>query len=380
MKKKITLEALGPVFSGGIRIADNFLESEPFLRGSVLRAAFANEILLECPLADVPGRGGQLNYIEVKDPEGKCLNCPKRMICERFSDMTFSFAYPDDGIPAPFTSVACKDHGTDHPIKDTIVESGVVKCEKCAAGLGRMESLKGLIKRDESGYRKVSPKSSLSTHTAIDYNTHTAEDGKLYTVKSISKGTVFSAVIDDCETNMVEIGTVIRAGRYSSAGYGKLIVRSLESCEKDVAEEVEENVNTFESRFGISGKATLLFTADAILDLESDSTPKTNEEYRKLWNKALIGEDSSLLSVEKVTAETQLYTGYNTSRPWGEWKDKTPTLMVKKGTSILLNYDVGRRNEALSVLTKMQLEGIGEQTKDGYGAVCVCHPFHILGV
>ena len=115
MKKKIVLEALSPLICGGIRIADNFFESEQFIRGSVLRAAFANRILLECPLADVPGGGGQLNFVEEKDPEGICENCPKKEICRRFSEMTFSFAYPDGAVPAPFTTMVCKDHGTAHP-------------------------------------------------------------------------------------------------------------------------------------------------------------------------------------------------------------------------------------------------------------------------
>ena len=78
MRKTVEFELLDPFFSGGVRIADNFLESEGFIRGSVLRAAFTNDILLQCPFADEPSKDGKLNFVEIKDKDGKCESCPNK--------------------------------------------------------------------------------------------------------------------------------------------------------------------------------------------------------------------------------------------------------------------------------------------------------------
>ena len=149
MKQKVKFELIQPLMCGGIRIAENFLESEPFIRGSVLRAAFANLILLECPLADQVTSDGKHNYIELKDPDGRCMDCPRRNICEKFGEMTFSFAYPDDSFPAPLTAKQCKKCGTTHPIKDILVEDTELHCDKhenSDAAARRMENLKGMCR------------------------------------------------------------------------------------------------------------------------------------------------------------------------------------------------------------------------------------------
>ena len=61
VKQKVKFELLQPVMCGGIRVENNFFESEEFIRGSVLRAAFANSILLECPFADSQSADGKYN-------------------------------------------------------------------------------------------------------------------------------------------------------------------------------------------------------------------------------------------------------------------------------------------------------------------------------
>ena len=379
MRKKVEFELLSPLMTGGIRIADNFLESESFIRGSVLRAAFANEILLECPLADVPGKNGELNFIEEKEPDGKCQDCPNRNICRAFSNMYFSFAYPADSIPAPLTAKVCKTAGLRHRIQDTVVQNGRLQCPDCQAGLKRMESLKGLIRQEIDAYSSVRIHSVLTTHTAINYDTHIADDGKLFTIKAIPRGLIYTAEIDDCDTGFLCTGKVIHVGKYASAGYGKLRIKSISDAQIFTTDQTADDIRAFQNALQAPNQAALLFRSDAILDIPADHAILPDEEYLRIWQNALFGSKDSV-TVEKVYAETQLYSGYNTARKWGEWKDKQPILLVKKGTSVLLHITEGAEQQAYATLTNIAENGIGQRTKDGFGSVSVCHPLHRLGV
>lgn len=379
MRKRIEFELLDSLMCGGVRVADNFLESENYIRGSVLRAAFASEILLECPLADCKGKNGENNFIELKEPDGRCSCCPKRKICSSFSDMFFSFAYPMGAMPAPFTAKTCKTAGLYHRMQDTICQRDRrLICADCTNGLKRMETVKGLIRDNGLRYENVRINRTLSTHTAIDYNTHTAEEGNLYTVKAIPKGITYTAVIDDRDSDLIAVGNVIYVGKYSSNGFGKMRICSAHELELVTEEKIEEDIHDFQEKLNEPNKASLLFMSDSLLDFPQSNKVLSTKEYINLWQKAILGDDETSLRVDKVFAETELYSGYNTSREWGNWKDDKPILLVKKGTSVLL--DVIDINRAVTVLKELIENGLGKRTSDGFGEVAVCHPIHRLGV
>ena len=379
MRKRVELELLSPLMCGGMRVADNFLESEQVIRGSVLRAAFANEILLECPLADVPGKNGELNFIEEKQPEGICADCPRKLICRAFSDMFFSFAYPAGSLPAPLTAKVCKTAGLRHGLQDTIVQNGRLQCPDCTEGFRRMESLKGLIRTAQNGYESVHIKPVLTTHTAVSYDTHSADENRLFTVKAIPKGMVYTAEIDDCGTGLLSEGKIIYAGKFSSTGYGKMRIRTVSDAPAVSAASVADSIRTFQETLHAPHQASLLFLSDVVLDLPQDHALLPNESYLRIWQQAMFGDETSV-TVEKVFADTQLYSGYNTARKWGEWKDRQPSLLIRSGSSVLLRIAEGAEQQAYAVLTDIAEHGIGGKTKDGFGAVAVCHPLHRLGV
>lgn len=381
MKQKVEFELLSDVICAGVKVADNFLESEPYIKGSVLRAAFANEVLLECPLADAPSSNGRYNFIEIKDSEGKCKECAHRKICEHFSDMTFSFAYKNDVFPAPFTAKVCKKCGTMHSVKDTIYENGVIACDECTGKIKRMENLKGFIKL--TGNRRVSSEKtemSLSTHTAINYYSDTTKDGSLFSIKAIRKGQRFTAVIDDMESGMLYEGAVIYAGKYSSNGYGKLKIVSLAPADKITEDTVKTRICGFNKRFGTDNKAALLCLSDMCVEADERDDILDNAAYTDKWTRLLFGDEDMPFSIDTVFAETQLYSGYDTSKKWGSWRSTTPDMLVLKGTSILITIKDGRFDEAVKKLAEIEKNGIGKKCSDGYGRIAVCHEIHCLGV
>lgn len=380
MRKIVEFELLSPLMCGGVRVADNFLESEKFIRGSVLRAAFANDILLECPLADMPSEDGKLNYIELKQPEGKCANCVHREKCRKFSDMYFSFAYPQKSIPAPMTLRACKSSGLKHPLQDIIYQKSRLSCSECQSGTKRMEGFKGYLRMEDNVYVETKVNFLLSTHTAIDYHTHTAEDGKLFSIKAVPAGWHFTAEIDDCDSGMLFEGKEIYVGKYSSVGYGKLKIVSITDSIEITEQLISKKVEKFQKNLDAPYKAALLFLSDAIFDIPITKTSQSTKDYLELWHNVIIGDANSPVRVEKVYAETQLYSGYDTSESWGNWKVKEPKLYILKGTSVLLDISNERIEEAMSLLTDIAKNGVGCRTSDGFGAVAVCHDLHQLGV
>lgn len=380
MRKIVEFELLSPLMCGGVRIADNFLESEKFIRGSVLRAAFATDILLDCPLADIPSEDGKLNFVELKQPDGKCASCVHKDKCKNFSDMFFSFAYPEDSIPAPMTVRACKSSGLNHSLQDIIYQNGRLACPECQKGTKRMEGFKGYLKYDNGSYSEVKVPFSLSTHTSIDYHTHTAEDSKLFSIKAVSAGIRFTAEIDDCDSGMLYEGKEVYVGKYSSVGYGKLKIVSLKEKNELSIQSLTESVDKFQKKLDAPNKVTLLFLSDAIFDIPVSSTSQSTKDYLELWQKVIIGDIDSQIKVEKVYAETQLYSGYDTSESWGNWKVKEPKLYILKGTSVFLDISKAAKDDAMTFLTNLAKKGIGYRTQDGFGEIAVCHELHQLGV
>lgn len=385
MKQKVKFELLQPVMCGGIRIENNFFESEAFIRGSVLRAAFANQILLECPYADCKSSDGKYNFIEIKNADGRCKECQYNQICKLFGDMTFSCAYPENSIPAPFTAKKCKKCGTNHKIKDTLVESGMIVCDECKAkkadDIARMENLKGLICQD--GEKTVSLKvpKTLSTHTAINYHSHIADDGSLFSIKAIEKGQIYTAIIDDCNSGMLNIGDVIYSGKYSSCGFGKMKIVDLQPVSDCSESDIKERIEKFNIRFNTNNQVSVLLISDMLpLEINISDNVLTNEEYLEYWQKSIFGSDELPFSILKIFTETQLYSGFDTSKSWGNWKQTNPELLLKKGTSLLLEIKENYFDEAIETLTKMQNNGIGKKTQDGFGQVEICHPIHCTGV
>ncbi|MBP1549633.1 MAG: hypothetical protein J6A05_06475, partial [Oscillospiraceae bacterium] len=327
MKKLVKFRFESDVICGGIKTNNNFIKSVDIINGAVLRAAFANDILLDCKFADEAVDGKKYQVVYRKQ---KCEGCKHENVCKKFSDMTFSFLIPENSMPAPFTARTCKAHGTAHPIMDTVMESGMLRCKGCG---GRMENLKGIIDRDTFSTVRI-PHSS-TTHTAINHNTRTAKTGSLFSVEAIRKGCIYECEIDDLDSGMLCEEKVVYIGKYSSSGFGKIKIISIEDvAEYDVEKTVDEFNEKFKEKEGLN-YASVLFLSDAKLDInQTDNTPKTETEYREIWKERLFGKDAPV-EVEQVYAQNYMYNGYEMSS--GEYK-VVPEMLTEKGSSIKVSF------------------------------------------
>ena len=370
-KKQYHVMLCGPVVVGNQRIADNFLESESFIRGSVIRAGFAKQIAYTCPLTEEERQnGGGMFMIEQKS-EQKCAGCHYAEICRRFSEMRFSYAYCKDAVPAPFTARVCKKEEEKHPIQNILLPSGnpQIKCHACE---GRMESLKGFIFMTNAGnWERVKVQKQLSTHTSILAENQTAREHTLFSINALCGGQSFYMTIDDCGTGLAELFDTIYIGKYSSNGYGK--IRFAEQAVQNT-QPLSERVAAFQARAKDESLLSVLFLSDMRMTI-----PQGKRLILSEWEKLIFGSEDLPFTLEKIYTETTLYSGYNTAREWNRWRDAVPDLLLKMGTSLLLCINDGRRDEALAILGQLEKTGIGERCSDGYGQIEVCHPLHAIG-
>ncbi len=380
---EFTLES--DVMTGGVKNAhdSNFLVSENVISGQVLRAAFANDILLDCPYAGEIV-DGKANYVAYRGKEA-CECCRNADICGKFSDMSFSALRKENSLPAPFTLRVCKTC-KNHPLMDTIAGTGKLICPECrkntaaiTTATGRMESAKGFVYSDGTGL--VKPKHSISTHTSIDPYTGTVVNGNLFSVEALGRGQVYCGIIDDCGSGMLYEGAVIYVGKYSSNGFGKLrITKISQPAEHNVLSAIDE----FNERFGKklaqkygSGKrfAAVLLTSDAKLDIASAGGIMSSEEYRTAWEKALF--DGKKIRLEQIYAQTFTWSGYDTSVSAPTDGSRKPVeLITEKGTSLLVSFPQGAEDSLVS----LERDGVGIDRNIGYGEVLVCGRLHNLGI
>lgn len=379
MMKKVVFRLCSDVISCGINVDYNFLNSLDYIPGSVLRAGFAKDIYLGCDIED------RDNFIELKGNE--CDTCPNKNICEKFSEMSFSFMYKRGTIPSPLTAKKCKVKPNEHSIKDIILNNGPVVCEECKKinkNLGRMEDIKGYVNAE---FKPDKIEKRTLTHTAINYAARTALSGKLYSTRSILRNQEFEAYIDDCGTGLVKVGATVYIGKYSSNGFGKLEIISVDDVQK--THTIKDRILEFTERY-CSDKPEeksddryyipVLLNANARLGIEPSMTVASTEEYKKMWGESLFGENS-LFEIEKVYAQNRLYSGYdtNTRNGWGKWK-KTTKLETIAGSSFLVSVDKSKFDEAAEYLTELMKNGVGEDTLNGYGKIDVCSDIHMIGV
>lgn len=387
MKKRVDFLLESNVMTGGVKLNNNFLISTDYISGAVVRAGFANDILFDCKHYDEI-YDGRKHIVAYRGSE--CEGCSNVNICKNFSDMYFSFLFPKDTAYAPLTMKTCKAYGTEHLVQDIIFNNNSIKCSKCSDGIGRMENMKGLI--NVKSLKEYKVKRNISTHTAINYATRTAKDGSLFQIDAIKRGEIFSGIIDDKDSGLLEVGKIIYIGKYSSSGFGKIKIHGISDYQ---AEDIEDRIDKFNNKkdkISIDKDkidkdklfSSILFRSDAkIFDKQQLSDKSlTTEEYKEIWKKAIFG-DNDIIHIEKVFAQNFLYSGYDTSIDTSgdneNWQ-KDSEVHTQMGTSVLISFDLSQRGRAIELLKGIEENGVGNDTNAGYGQVEVCSKLHMIGV
>lgn len=397
-----------PLIVGGHRLVNNVFYSLDYITGSILRAAFVRQILLNCPIFNEKkdDGSGRYNYVYIRDEE-YCRNCGCFKLCRDFSSIKFSFFYPEGAEIIPLTSKKCKEFD-DHCFIDSIAgtagtEPKQCKAKNCQDPERRLEYKKGF--RKGGTFTSLHNKRSNYTKTAIDPYTRRAKDNYLYSINAIDEGVMFEGSISLPEslnfedilvfcdrTGDEENKPLLYVGKRSSSGFGKVSINNfceIEKRETDFKKSLEEfNIRILKNKFqnGNPSKTyiPILFTSDAKLEIETLpglGSPRTNKEYLEIWNELIFGGSESIFSVEEVYAEHDYYKGFDTSiKPEELMKNKrTQTqILTLKGTSLLLSSEK-EIDEIVDALKELQNKGVGKETDNGFGEIEVCNILHVKG-
>lgn len=395
---KILLEMKSPLVVLGKTLNNNYKESLSYISGDKVRAAFAKYILMNCPIfqfnqrEEVSENKFKYNWVYYRNKQG-CKDCAFTNVCKSFSNMKFSFFYPEGTDILPFTAMKCKYH-KEHGFRDILIKDSAepFRCKKCLckendisnggmkAVEGRMEAAYGLRINNESF--KVDKK--IHTKNAINKYTKTSKESALYTVVAITN-TNFEGHIEGIEPLLKVMNSLgdkfIRIGSYISVGMGSFEIIEINEENKNfnLLEKLSDFNKRIKNRPQDKTYIPMLLKSDTKLELEKVKLKSylTDDEYRNEWKEILSKYIGFRFNVKSVYTELENYIGYDLSNGF-EKKEEDIAILNKMGTTILIETEE-RLEDILDKLEKLQCEGIGLERENGFGEVEICNELHLKG-
>lgn len=381
MNIKISASLKSPLMVGGKTLNSNYKESKDYIPGSVLRAAYARELIHRCPYE-------QENYwLDYKEKE-ECVGCKFQTICRDFTNICFPTLYPLGGKPYPLTAREEKYGEKGKKKIFDILRSRLLKEEKNKEEADWMR-LAGIHKEGTA----VKILHTVITRTAIDDYRHSAKAGALYTQNAVSEkffcdngeliDAVFSGMMQVEREQMEALKRIrnLHIGADTTRGLGVCsMTYSEENNETDTADKIKERVKRFhedmlsEERF-------------VILDLITDAYLKLEEIGGDSESKSSISDEMFMDFLEKsinlpakyrlfrVYKSQEVLRGFNTAKAVQTDMRRRGRIVVKAGA--VLVYKTSAKEFDAGELLELEQKGIGDHVEHGFGKVCICDTFHL---
>lgn len=370
---KIRMDFKSPLLVGGKKLTSNYIEGIDFIPGNIVRAGFARYMLNECAVNDgsyVEINGvKRYNWVYFRGLDA-CKSCTFSSICKKFSDIKFSFFYPEGSEIVPLTAMKCKEDDS-HGYIDSLVDKR--QCKICEQ---RVEFTSGLRKAD----KPYSVIWNYFTRTAINPYTGTSQDGSLYTLVAV-EGTVrennsiksfFEGSIEGITEEELQLFDDLRIGTRLSSGFGQVELHILEENDEKSNQLIVDKMKVFNHKFKSQNKDNIdklneqlnyfaiIFTSDVKLPYIELEGYKTTDEYKKIWQDLLkINEN---YSIQKIYGETNIYRGYDTSRDIKNSREEA-VLHLQKGSVIVLSSALSFEE----IYNDFSKKAFGLETENGYG-------------
>lgn len=388
---KILLKMKSPLVVLGKSMSSKYKESLSYISGDKVRAAFAKYILLNCPVfqfnqrEEIDKEKFKYNWVYYRN-KLECRNCTFSDVCKSFSDMKFSFFYPEGTDIIPFTAMKCKYH-KDHGFRDILIKNydKTIKCKKCLKKgkktlEGRMEAAYGLRKKNEG----FEPDKIIYTRNAINRYTKTSKEGALFTIVAVTN-TNFEGYIEGVEPLLKAMkilkDKVVRIGSYISVGMGSFEITKINEENKNcnLLEKLMDFNRRIKDKPQNKNYIPILLKSDTKLGLEKIKLKSylTDDDYREKWKEILLKYIDFNFSIKSVYTEVENYKGYDLSNGVDN-KDENIVIINKMGTTILLETE-DKLQKILNKLEKLEFEGIGFERENGFGKIEICNEMHLKG-
>ncbi|MEM9153747.1 MAG: CRISPR-associated RAMP protein Csx10 [Cyanobacteria bacterium P01_F01_bin.33] len=416
---QLTITALSPLAIGYKKPGGSISQAQRYIPGTVIRGAIAAQILKE-PGVDPNQPGGDFQALFVDNDAA-----------------IFSNAYPtsrdDNGhiLPVhllPSTAVSSKTHSgfldskdKNHGVFDTLIdrfcaeEYGQLYDPNCPKSGGRVEPYAGFYSinnldnsnNGQENYQLQTVETRLLTRVGINRRRATAQEKVLYSIEVINetkkkrnegkkrnqtkdeKSLFLSTIRLEDKTLAQNLADYIshksknwRLGGSASRGLGKV---SIIPKVQDYHFDLEKRINDFntclkdrwQNKWNIFSSSAISFPENQCfftLNLQSDAI--LSEQWRRTMvvSPAMLcemaGIDDSDLQLCATYSSYDYRSGWNAA--WGLMKDVE--LVTRKGAVYL--FKTPNLSAWISALEKLEQQGIGERTTEGFGQVQICSKFH----
>ncbi len=408
VRVKVSVKPKSPLVLGGGSNVQNVWSSLSSIPGSVLRGALAQLILKEI------------------SPEDRAF----QTIFTSSSPARFGWLYPlylsEDGLavdglnhnvyPAPCTAWACKAHGTDHGLVDTLsgqilrsipADGGEKEgrfCRQCE-GQERLERWRGFVARGGNGRPGFTKplRGRPLVRVGLNRMTETAEEGILYVLEALPprKGgaqpaegvqqLVFVGYWTMTESQWEHLkklleqsllaqdnGYQFRIGTARSRGMGKVVLRFKE-VPLPTRQAIAERIDSFQPKdsdgslvdpehlwFSLTARSPVLVLDEWGLPAET-ITPELLSFYAN-YNVS----DFVKLCKEATLIEREALGGW--SQTWG--MPKPVNMVIAAGSVFTYCAPVVERDAIVDLLADLETTGIGERLSEGLGDLVACDELH----
>lgn len=358
-------------------------QSHPYITGSAMRGAFIQKYKEDTAETEEEMTAAVADYFQ--EEQVRFHNC-----------------YLNRSVLLPNTASSCKDFPgfsnarNKHGVKDMLLmqyknmhqfKREETLCPECQALLKPVEPI--VEKKADSLQEAQTVSYIQSGHSAIDTQTKTIINGRLYFQSALSpgksfKGTIFvkEEVYEKVFAPYVNETVLLRAGAKKTAGLGELGVK-VSAAETDIphelylneSEDFDERWNQFQTvcrEMGLiseeewMGAVTLM--GDAVL-MGNDFSYHSDLPPEELFSQGNVPS----MKLVHSSVQTKTLAGWNAK--WGTALDEE--FAVEKGSCYLYQGSREDENQAKKLLQQAEINGIGKRKEAGLGQVVVCHPFHM---
>jgi CRISPR-associated protein Csx10 len=374
----VALEPISPLRVGKVKPKSDYLDTLPYLRGSVLRGAIAE-------------------WMKVNGKEGEIGQVVQGV---RFGNL---FPSPDEdafSLPFPMTALECKTRGgfcseDGHGIRDTLLIAiayteleklgakfptpMTLRCRKCK---GRMERVEGFYACRE-GWRKISVEPIMQTKVALSRYRRASQEQMLYRVIALKPKQKFVGRIwVDSEDKIALLNDAVEnmgVGALTTRGFGRAKLRKSKASLPKVAERMEKFNEKLREVW--SDLADLAKQVGSKVPNEPEGTyfsvdllsPAVLLDRKGLPTLQLeLPIDGQLLEPVFWTTQPEFVGGW--SAAWGLLK---PSLLGAAMGSVYVYRTEKTIDEIANQLEAIEAKGVGENTDEGLGEILICHPFHL---
>ncbi|HZO72938.1 MAG TPA: RAMP superfamily CRISPR-associated protein [Ktedonobacteraceae bacterium] len=290
-------------------------------------------------------------------------------------------------------------------VPTSILLTPLQNCKECQTCRNLMDRFSGYYRRDTDSDHMIiaDANTRLQTHTGINRDTGTVQEGILYNRRVFAENTRFWGMVKVADelvrtfkdfieeighTGLVRVGT----GRTRGMGQVNISVKQMEN-EQDSPHDFQDRLQKFDDKLS---KAVQAFSESEKFPL--DSSPfyfaltlhspvilrddllryrgSINEEaLEKLLKQAGLSElPADQFRLLYQSASVRRVTGWNDL--WGT--PRTNELAIETGSVFLFESQLPQKDVELALFS-IESEGIGQRRAEGFGRVCVSDPFHLEG-